>query len=112
MAKHFNIITPDNYGKWSSSQGATDAGRNLFIYVQNVRDLYCAFEGLQNCCIKQFKRNGGLDLDYLVESSTLKRISRAARKYAAGYGENYGMNADKAARIELAKDIYNTCESL
>ncbi len=112
MAKHFNIIKPANFASWSNSQGATDAGRNLFIYVHNVRDLYCAFEGLQNCCLKQFKRHGGLDLNYLVESSTLKRISRAARKFAASFGEYYDMEADRAARIELAKDIYNTCESI
>ena len=109
--KVFNLVTPENFQNWKTFQAEQNNVEKNGIYsiVQKVTNIYLSFEWLQNCCIKQFKKFGGLDLAYLVESSTLKSITREARKYAAGIGENYTMKDDHDARVLLSSEIYETC---
>ena len=56
---------------------------------------------------KQFKKYGGVDLDYLLDSSTLKAITREARKALAKYGEHYTMQEDKEARAALVVSVWD-----
>lgn len=78
---------------------------SLFIYVNNVRELYVTFEWLANCCIKKANKGVNIDANVLANSSTMKSITRAARKYGAKYGEQYTMQDDRQAREMLANSI-------
>lgn len=108
--KQYTITTPETFKSWKAANAEQiEIGRRLSLYVENVYDIYTQFEWLCACCLKQFRKRGGLDLDYLKESSTMKAITRAARKYAAEYGERYTMDEDRAARAYLAASIFDHC---
>lgn len=102
------ITTVKTFNAWKNANIC--GGNNLSLYVENVTDLYLTFEWLQNACIKKYKKFGGLDLELLVNSSTMKQITRNARKYAARYDERYTMQDDLQARRRLARVIFETCE--
>ena len=75
----------------------------LSITVLNSRDLYCRLEALCISVSKIAKRAGGLDMSIIENSSTLKAITRSARKRCnEGWGEVWTMDDDKAARKHLA----------
>ena len=104
------ITTPDTLNTWTAAHAEQiENGSRLSLYVENVSDIYTQFEWLCACCLKKFRKFGGLDLDYLKESATLKAITRAARKYAAKYGEHYTMDEDRAARAYLAASVFDYC---
>ncbi len=104
-----NIVFRETLDAWN---GGASENSNLVIYVRNVEELYLQFEWLCNCCAKKFRKSGGLDLDYLKNSSTMKSITRAARKYAAQYGEYFTMEEDAAARAALCYDVIDYCEAV
>lgn len=113
MKTNYNVITPAGLAAWKASnldKATEEAGHVLFITVQNTRELYCMFEQLQNCCVKAWKKHGGLDLSHLAGSSAMKTITRAARKWCARFDELHTMQEDAAARVLLALDIFGTCE--
>lgn len=103
MKNSFNITTPDQFKSISCP------GNGISIWVTNSRDLYCRLEALANCCVKKFKNFGGLDLDYLTDSSMMKSISRDARKQLKNWDEHYTMQDDRAARQYLAMWVYEYC---
>lgn len=79
----------------------------ISIFVDNRRPLFCRLEALCNSCVKAWKKYGGLDEIRLQESSTLKSITRDARKTLIKYGEHYTMQDDLQARRNLVLYIYN-----
>ena len=105
MKKSFNITTParvEEIRKATNSNG-------ISIYVENSRDLYLRLEALSKCCLKHFKKYGGLDIDYLANSSTMKAITRDARKELLNYDERHTMQEDATARVVLAVSVYDYC---
>lgn len=104
IMKSFSIITPEQF-----STIATPNGNGISVWVLNSRDLYFRLESLCNCCKKQFNKFGGLDYLYLVNSSTLKAITRDARKQLANMGEYYRMQDDMTARVYLAYYVFEWC---
>jgi hypothetical protein len=102
--KTFNITTSSEFFKMS-----TPAGNGLSIYIVNTYELYCRLDALTECCRKKFKKFGGLDLGYLADSSTLKSITRDARKQLAKFGESWTMQDDRQAREFLAYQCYENC---
>lgn len=99
----FNITTPDQFRSMSS------ASNGISMWVVNSRVLYCRLEALAECCKKKFNKFGGLDLEYLTNSSTMKAISREARKELKIWGETYTMQEDQNARKYLALWVYEYC---
>lgn len=99
----FNITTPDQF------KGMTASGNGISIWVVNSRDLYCRLEALAECCKKKFNKFGGLDMEYLTNSSTMKAISRDARKELREWDETYTMQEDQDARKYLALWVYEYC---
>ena len=115
MKSYTNVINAAGLEAWKAAnlnKATEEAGRVLFVTVQNCRDLYCMFEALQNQCSKAWKKYAGLDLSYLSNCSIMKSITRAARKWCARFGEFHTMQEDAAARILLALDIFDTCKYL
>ena len=102
---NFTITTPANFKDWKNNHNTNGNGIDLF--VENNYNTYARFEWLCNCCLKQFKKYGGLDLDYLLNSSILKDITRGARKALAKYGEQYTMQEDKDARAALVVSVWD-----
>lgn len=103
MKTNYIITTPEEFKKMSPQ------GNGISIYVTNSRDLYCRLEALANCCLKKFKKLGGLDMEYLTDSSVMKSISRDARKQLREYDEHYTMQDDRRAREYLAYWVYEFC---
>ena len=99
----YSITTPEQFKSMSAQSNG------ISIWVVNSRDLYCRLEALAECCKKKFKKFGGLDMDYLTNSSTMKAISRDARKHLKEWDEFYTMQEDQDARKYLAIWIYEYC---
>ena len=99
----FNITTPEQFRCMNS------AGNGISVLVVNSRDLYCRLEALAECCKKKFNKFGGLDVEYLTNSSTMKAISRDARKELKKWAETYTMQEDQDARKYLALWVYEYC---
>lgn len=99
----FNITTPDQFRTMSAS------GNGISIWVVNSRSLYCRLESLAECCKKKFSKFGGLDLEYLTNSSTMKAITRDARKELAKWDEIHTMQEDQESREYLALWVYEYC---
>lgn len=99
----FNITTPDQFRTMSAS------GNGISIWVVNSRDLYYRLEALAECCQKKFAKFGGLDMDYLTNSSTMKSITRDARKQLRNMDEIHTMQEDQDARKYLALWVYEYC---
>lgn len=90
---NYCITRPEGLAAWMAGRTAN----NLAICIVNNCDLWGRMLWLLNCCRKQFLKYGGLDLDYLAGSSTLKDITRDARKTCGGTMED-----DRTAREYLA----------
>lgn len=86
-------------------------GNGISLFVLNDRKFYCMVESLSNACAKKFAKLGGLDLTNLENCSTLKAITRAARKELwHRWEESYNMSDDLEARKELTAYIFLTAE--
>lgn len=103
MKTNYNITTPEQFKSMSAE------GNGISIWVTNSRDLYCRLEALADCCVKKFKKFGGLDMGYLTESSVMKGITRDARKQLRKWDEVYSMEDDRQARKYLALWVYEYC---
>lgn len=101
--KTFNITTPNQFKSMNAD------GNAISIWVVNSRNLYCRLEALAECCKKKFNKFGGLDMDYLTNSSTMKAITREARKELAKWDEFHTMQEDQEARKYLAIWVYEYC---
>lgn len=99
----FNITTPEQFKSF------TPQGNGISIYVTNSRDLYVRLESLAECCKKKFIKFGGLDMEYLTDSSVLRSITREARKQLQQFDEVYNMQDDRQAREYLAFWVYEYC---
>lgn len=74
----------------------------LSVTILNNRDFYCQIEALAMSCTKIARKIGGLDLNIIENCSTLKAITRNARKWLAKqFNEVYNMDDDRTARTEL-----------
>lgn len=103
MKTNYTITTPQEFKKMNPQ------GNGISIWVTNSRDLYCRLEALAELCKKHFKKFGGLDLDYLTESSTMRSITREARKQLRQWDEVYSIADDRQARAYLACWVYEFC---
>lgn len=99
----YNITTPDQFKSMNAD------GNGISIWVVNSRALYCRLEWFAECCKKKFKKFGGLDMEYLTNSSTMKAITRDARKQLAKWDEIHTMKEDQDARKYLAIWVYEYC---
>lgn len=97
---NFNITRPEHVDAWRESAGAPRTANDLALCVVNDWNIYRSYSWLLNCCLKQFRKFGGLDLDYLRDSSHLKAITREARKRYGG-----DMEDDREARGFLAGHV-------
>lgn len=103
MKTNYTITTPEEFKKMSPQ------GNGISIWVTNNSDLYERLEALAECCKKKFKKFGGLDMDYLIESSTMRKITRDARKQLRLWNEVYSIPEDRQAREYLAYWVYEFC---
>lgn len=101
--KTYNLTTPEQFKKM------TPQGNGISVWVTNSRDLYCRLESLAECCRKKFNKLGGLDMEYLTDSSVMKSITRDARKQLKEWDEVYNMQDDRQAREYLAFWVYEYC---
>lgn len=100
-----------NYTISASLNGYQHQGNGISLFILNDRDFYCMVEKLCDQCAKKFAKFGGIDLNLLESCSTLKAITRAARKELwRRWEEVYNMSDDLEARKELTAYIFLTAE--
>lgn len=95
----------------NSLSGFNYRNNGISVFVCNNRDLYCMLEALCGQCVKVFRKCGGLDLDILCNCSSLKAITRAARRRLASFGESWTMADDIEARRALVAYIFEYAQS-
>jgi len=108
--KNYTITTSETLKDWTSANNVNANG--ISIWVENRQSLYIWFENLCKACTKKFAKYGGLDLDYLSNCSTLKAITRQARKELSKIGESYTMQEDASARKYLAVAVFEYCSAV
>lgn len=90
---------------------------NIIIISDNVRDIYIKKEWLQNALVKKMKKGVEPNSMILMESSSLKTITRMARKKHLEFGGcKCSMADDREARRRMANSLIEysrylaTCE--
>lgn len=104
----YHITSYEGLKAWREANdlGSTSASRLLRAVVLNERDIYLKYENLCRQCRMHYTKHVGLDLEYLRDSSTMKAITREARRRLDGHT---GMDDDRRVRTELAGDILEYC---
>lgn len=83
----------------------------ISVYIENTYEFYLPLEQLCKQAQKIYNKCGGLDADILCNCSTLKAITRQARKQLAKFGEAWTMTDDRQAREALTAYIYDWCQA-
>lgn len=105
----FHLVTVATFAAWTA--GKCQENNLIADICESDGRLSRSLDWLAGCCLKQYKKHGGLDLDYLADSSTLKSITRQARQKTAVYGRGawFSMAEDLKARQYLAAGIFQRC---